>query len=140
MTPDIATRLRELADLRAAAKPGKWVMAHGEVLLDVTGDFGLDEDGHLDYNRDWDAGGRIYDEGGHSEADAAYIAATGSLTPAQLRAVADVVEAARRMTDVGETFGVGFVRWVGQSRHEFETRYDGLAAALAALDQAGGKE
>jgi len=122
---DIATRLRELADLRAAATEGPWRS---------------EEDGCLDLFTEeplWHVFVPTYDGDGECahpvRRDAAFIAAAGSLTPAQLRAVADVVEAARIATDRNHPAlqdGIG-----STTRH-----VRALAAALAALDQAGGKE
>ena len=62
----------ELRRLAEAATPGSWEAAGALIYLGVTSRPDPDDDYNVTF---WDSAGIIYDEGGHSPADAAYIAA-----------------------------------------------------------------
>lgn len=69
MTPEERAELRRLAE---AATPGEWAADGRDIYLGVTQWPDPDDDYNMTY---WDSAHRIYDEGGHSEDDARWIAA-----------------------------------------------------------------
>src|SRR3990172_571258 len=80
--------LEALEALARAATPGPWATQDKNIYLGVRVWSSIDKEG---YWSGWDSAGTIYNEGGHSESDAAYIAAC---SPERILALVAVAKAA----------------------------------------------
>ena len=119
MTVDLAA----LAKLASEATPGDWVADDRDIRLGVT--HRPDPNDEFD---GWKSEHLIYDEGGHSEADAAYIAAASPDVVLALVRVALTARAVAKQAEADDDFDGQFIEYLVPAEP-----LDALRAALEAL-------
>jgi len=127
----------ELARKAREATPGEWAADHKNIYLGVIEREDPDDDTSF-----WESAHRIYDEGGHSEADAAYIAAASPdviLALLEERKVLREVATAAREFMGHETPDMPDDEWDPMARILWDAmeRYDALQGRVASREGSG---